>query len=268
MKKRLITLFLIAGFTVSGAAEARVWCNCDKYTNAYFASFTAAVLVTLNQATTSIITAIQQGAAQLSGQLEKKSAALSKTAESQIAWTTQRDIQYKAAELKQVYAPPVVCCSGTATNGLLKSTRNAEKQAAAVTKDLTDRTLNGADTGGTIAGMYQRHVQQYCLALDVEQGRCAKESEDGLGGADVNAATLYQPSDGQMYGAKEAEAAKAFISNIVDPVPVPPMMQAQLDTPQGKTWQMMMASRAATMSLSTYSLSRIYGARLTPEKTQ
>jgi hypothetical protein len=265
MKKSLAVALVSISLLASSDALAVSWCTtCGTVVGAAWMRLGINVTSKINSASSRIHNALMKATSQLSQELEKRMAAGVKTQDAATAWEIQRDMQYKANELNIVYTPPVSCCDGTAGNAMAKTVRRGRMAAGNMTADLAKVSGGAAATQAVLASRYAEHQAKYCSDDDVALGRCTAVAPGNMAGAEIKAATLFQPSEGQMYSPGEDEAAKQYLQMVLEPVPPQPIPASYLGTQQGRHLQSLYDARQAALSTAAWSLSRIYASRQVP----
>lgn len=229
MKKLMIT-FILGLMPMMAPAEAQA---CQ-------------VCMAVSAASSSIVTAIQQATAQITGELEKQMGLERKIEESNIAWQTQRDIQYKAADIGRAYTKaPNICNTMNIGRQLGTADQEARSNAAAGAAAAMKRNLGTKNVQTYLSGNYQKH-----------------KAFAAMGGADVRADGLFAPvgADGKAtltYTPQQVEAAKFYSDLVVNPLPTPALDPELEKTPQGKAFVTMQLAEQARLSMADYSLSSI-----------
>lgn len=117
---------------------------------------------------------------------------------------------------------------------------------------------NSADPGVVI----ERH-KPYCSQVDVERARCDKAVSPTMQNADLMVNTVLNPGEGQYetLADEERDAARAFVKNVVNPVPVGRFSAAQAGSAQAKAYEAALLADQAALSLAAHSFSAIIGNR-------
>lgn len=117
---------------------------------------------------------------------------------------------------------------------------------------------NSADPGIVI----ERH-KPYCSQVDVERARCDKAVSPTMQNADLMVNTVLNPGEGQYetLADEERDAARAFVRNVVNPVPVGRFSAVQAGSAQAKAYEAALLADQAALSLAAHSFSAIIGNR-------
>lgn len=236
-----VVVFTAMGLLVFSASTPSAACCGDGAVAAAGAqSAGAAVSGAIGSAATAIVQQLQQmdmnigaGFGKLYEEISKQTAAQRTFQQGAIQAQTQLYMEEKRAEAQEKFALSPRACFETASGA---ASTVAEGQASQTADDLNhlmaDRTLNTPSTAAAIADIYRTHVDKYCSDEDAREGRCTAVSPD-LQNADVRAGLLLGSSSLTQ---DQADAAKALVTNIVDPIPTQDIPTAWENTPQGKAF--------------------------------
>lgn len=150
----------------------------------------------------------------------------------------------------------------TVTNGAMLGEQTSivrQKVAANNAAFMADfYAKNSADPGVVI----ERH-KPYCSQVDVERARCDKAVSPTMQNADLMVNTVLNPGEGQYetLADEERNAARAFVKNVVNPVPVGRFSAAQTGSAQSKAYEAALLADQAALSLAAHSFSAIIGNR-------
>lgn len=192
---------------------------------------------------------------------QRQTASLRVFKEGNAAVASQLYMQQHAAEAAERAVLPANLTT-TVTNGVLLSEQTAivrSKVAANNAAFMSDfYAKNSTDPGVVI----ERH-KPYCSQVDVERARCEKAVSPTMQNADLMVNTVLNPGEGQYetLADEERDAARAFVKNVVNPVPVGRFGAAQAGSAQAKAYDAALLADQAALSLAAHSFSAIIANR-------
>ena len=192
---------------------------------------------------------------------QRQTASLRVFKEGNAAVASQLYMQQHAAEAAERAVLPANLTT-TVTNGVLLSEQTAivrSKVAANNAAFMSDfYAKNSTDPGVVI----ERHKPS-CSQVDVERARCEKAVSPTMQNADLMVNTVLNPGEGQYetLADEERDAARAFVKNVVNPVPVGRFGAAQAGSAQAKAYDAALLADQAALSLAAHSFSAIIANR-------
>lgn len=187
---------------------------------------------------------------------------------------TQSKLNYQAAQISNdrffeaqnkytdISAVPPGLCELVAVNDAV---RTASDNASTIGKALTRASVR-QQLGVTNSSIAAREVMDnyrvnYCSDLDVERGRCASVVSSDMQGAPLYAGTLLNPTSGETYTPKEAQAAADFIQMATNPTPQEPLPKALEKSSVANRFSLALMNGQAQMSVASGALNHIMSTR-------
>lgn len=205
---------------------------------------------------------ISNGFARVADEVNKSAIKEKLIAEGQAQVDTQLYMEEKRAEaLEKFELSPRMCFDtaiGTATGIAAGETREG---IDALNREVADRVLATPNTAAAISRIYTTHTKKYCSQADEKAGRCSAV-EPGLQNADVRADALLAKT---VLTPAEAEAARAFVANVVAPMPTQSIPKGWEKTPQGRAFVAGQLMEQAATSVAANSLNSAVAERLPVE---
>ncbi|MDQ1090600.1 hypothetical protein QE400_000013 [Xanthomonas sacchari] len=249
----------------SASTESTACCGDGAVAAAGAQSAGASVVTAVGSATTSIITQLQlmdqnvsSGFGRLYEELAKQTAAQRTFEQGAIAAQTQMYMEERRADATEKYALSPRACYETA-GGVASTVAAGETREAVndLNRLMTERTLNTPSTAAAIGRIYKDHVDKYCSARDAQLGRCSAVAPE-LQNADVRADALLGSSSLTQ---EQSEAAKALVTNIVNPIPTQSIPTKWENTDQGRAFVAGQFLEQARTSVAANSLNQAVAAR-------
>lgn len=201
---------------------------------------------------------IANGFGKLYEEINKQTAAERTFEQGAIQAQTQLYMEEKRAEAQEKYTlSPRACfetASGTASTVAAGETREAAND---LNRLMAERNLNTPSTAAAIGNIYRTHADKYCSAQDAQLGRCRAAPVE-LQNADVRADVLLGTSSLTQ---EQAEAAKALVTNIVNPIPTQNIPANWERTAQGRAFLAGQYIEQARASVAANSLNQAVAAR-------
>ncbi len=203
---------------------------------------------------------IEKGFARVAGEIQKQTAAMRSIQQGNVAVQSQLYMEKARADAQIRYElSPRACFESASASSAALATGETQRWQQALDSDFASRTLFTPNTTAAVAKAYDGHAENYCSEQDVELGRCARPATLQLQNADVRAdATLGVSS----YTPAQIAAARAFVNNVVNPVPTQNIPRGWEKTPQGRTFVAGQYIEQARASIAAHSLNSAIVARI------
>lgn len=256
----------MAVMMLSASTQSAACCGDGAIAAAGAAEAGGAVAGAVGTAASSIITQLRlidqdigAGFGKLYEELAKQTAAQRTFEQGAIQAQTQLYMEDKRAEAQEKFALSPRACFETAS-GVASTVAAGESRETAndLNRLMAERTLNTPSTAAAISDIYRTHASKYCSAADAKLGRCSAAPAD-LQNADVRADMLLGSSGLTQ---EQAEAAKALVTNIVNPIPTQNIPVEWEKTPQGKAFLAGQYLQQARASVAANSLNHAVAARV------
>lgn len=261
------TVFALMGVAMFSASTRSAACCGDGAVAAAGAQAAgASVSGAISTAATAIIEQLQlmdhnigTGFGKLYEEISKQTAAERTFEQGAIQAQTQLYMEEKRAEAQEKYALSPRACFETAS-GVASTVAAGETRETAndLNRLMAERNLNTPSTAAAIGSIYRTHADKYCSAEDASLGRCRAAPRE-LQNADVRADVLLGSSSLTQ---EQAEAAKALVTNIVNPIPTQNIPADWEKTPQGRAFLAGQYIEQARASVAANSLNQAVAARV------
>lgn len=256
----------MAGFMFSASTPSAACCGDGVAAAAGAAQAGGAVVASVQAASASLITqlkwmeqSINNGFSRVADEVNKSSANDRLIAQGEVQAQTQLYLDEKRTEAAQKFEiSPRACYDtaiGTATGVAAGETREG---LDALNRQTAERVLNTPSTAAAINGIYATHTEKYCSAADQKAGRCRAVAAE-LQNADVRADAFLGKT---ALNTEQAAAAKAFINNVVAPIPTQNIPAGWEKTPQGKAFVAGQMIEQAATSVAANSLNAALAERM------
>lgn len=203
---------------------------------------------------------ISNGFGKLYGEIAKQTASMRTFEQGNIAVQSQLLMSEAAADAQTKYELSPRACFET-SGGLAAGMAAGEVKQTIndLNRDFARRTLFTPNTSAAVGKIYDDHVSKYCSQQDADLGRCSRAVDPTLQNADVRAdATLNTAS----YTPDQLAAARAFVSNVANPVPTQNIPKDWEKTDQGKMFIAGQYVEQGRASVAANSLNAAVAARI------
>lgn len=163
-----------------------------------------------------------------------------------------------AAQAQQDYGilPPNPCDSLASASVSGAVARSAARTAATEHAVFRMRGLSTSSPAAAMHVTYSRHTQKYCGPADVQQNRCS--SVAALPDADIDPRSVTHGAglpgnQSYVFNQHQIEAARAYSSNVVQPLPRPVLPGNLENTEQGRSYEAMRLAEQAKLGLAAQS---------------
>lgn len=194
---------------------------------------------------------LTNGFTRVADETNKTNAQSKLIAEGAVQAQTQLYMEEKRAEAQQDYElSPRMCYDTAIGNASGVAAGETREGADALNRESAERILHTPNTTAAISRIYRDHMSKYCSAADEKAGRCSAV-DPAMQNADVRADAFMGKTS---LNPREADAAKAFISNVVSPIPTQNIPAGWEKTPQGKAFVagQMMEQAGASVAANTF----------------
>ncbi|MDH0342165.1 hypothetical protein [Chromobacterium haemolyticum] len=264
MKKKLAAVAVATSLIVVPVYKAQAYICCDPWGWVGYAAFVQAgtmVVSSITSAATSIVEVIEgrlsitlnNGFGKYGAELSKQSAHQKVFKQGAVAVGGQLYMQERSAEAAVNAVTPAQQAL-TVTNAMMLSEQSTvvRQKVSVADRDFMANfyATNPVDSSVIIA----RH-KPYCSAVDVDMGRCEPLASPTMQNADLNVNTILNPGEGQYetLADEERDAAKAFVLNVVNPLPEVRLSASQNQSPQAKTVDALLLADQAALSVAAHS---------------
>lgn len=242
MKIFRIFVFLAVTLLATSTAPPAQACCGDGAAAARGAEKAGALVTTAIETATSTIIgwlrtmtlAIGSGFGKVTAEIMKQTAAMRIIEEGKITVQTQLYMEKVRADAQSKYKlSPRVCyesAGGSATAVAVGETRETLND---LNRGFADRTLFTPSSQAAIGKIYKDHADKYCSHQDADLGRCASTADAKMQNADVLAGSIFESSS---YTPQQIDAAKAFMANVVNPIPSQNIPKDWEATPAGQSF--------------------------------
>lgn len=250
IRKKLPSAMFILALSLPSPAFA----VCDGCVVGAIQAATAAITAAIGTTTTAlgqILLVLQQGFSQMSAQADKTMAVQQQIENGKIVNEEIRRVQIVKGEVERKMRPPPFPCQTIGAGvQLASSEENAKYLSAALSKKLTDRGLNSKPVAAATE-IYADHTKKYAPGT----------GSKNMPNADIEAASLLGE---RTYNPDQLEAARYFVRNVTDPIPLENLPKGWEKTDQGRAYLTGQYLRSAQMSIAQHSLAEMVAAR-TPQ---
>ena len=262
----LIVFLGMGGMMFSASTTSAACCGYGAIAAAGATTAGAGVVAAVGTAASSIITQLRlmqqdmgAGFGKLYEELSKQTAAQRTFEQGAIQAQTQLYMEERRAEAQEQFALSPRACYETAT-GVASTVASGEVRETAndLNRLMAERTLATPSTAAAIGNIYRTHTSKYCSAADAKLGRCSAAPAE-MQNADVRADILLGSSGLTQ---EQAEAAKALVTNIVNPIPTQNIPADWEKTPQGRAFLAGQYMEQARGSVAANSLNQAVAARV------
>lgn len=264
MKKNILVASIAAALMV-GTAPAHACCGDGAAAAAGAETAGAMVAGAIESAKLTVVawlerlnTTIAAGFGKVMAEIQRQTAAMRTMEEGNAAVLSQLHMERARAEAATRYEPsPRLCYE--ASGGAASSVAGAGVDQAwrALNDRAASRTLFTANTSAAVAKLYDDHAAKYCSRQDAELGRCSEVAPE-LQNADVRADAMLNTTS---YSSAQIDAARAFVSNVANPIPTQNIPRDWERTSQGKTFVAGQFIEQARGSVAANSLNAAIAAR-------
>lgn len=202
---------------------------------------------------------ISNGFGKLYGEIAKQTASMRTFEQGNAAVQTQLLMEKARADAQMKYELSPRTCFETAGGAAAAVAAGEVKQTAnELNRDFAKRTMFTPNTSAAVGKIYDDHVDKYCSQQDADMGRCSRPVNPSMQNADVRAdATLNTTS----YTPEQIVAARAFVSNVANPVPTQNIPKDWEKSDQGKMFIAGQYIEQARASVAANSLNAAVAAR-------
>lgn len=274
----LVPLLFVSKDSVAGACVCEIPCKagCCKWCEIWSPDMIAALSmaaakniasITLNVSAmvtwfeVRIVPTWAAGFGKVMAEKQRQTASLRVFKEGNAAVASQLYMQQHVAEAAERAVLPANLTT-TVTNAVLLSEQTSIARSKVAANNAAFMAefyaKNSADPGVVI----ERH-KPYCSQVDVERARCDKAVSPTMQNADLMVNTVLNPGEGQYetLADEERDAARAFVKNVVNPVPVGRFSGTRAELPQAKGHETALLADQAALSLAAHSFSAIIANR-------
>lgn len=273
-----LPLAFVTKDSIAGACVCEIPCKagCCKWCEIWSPDMIAALSMaatrgigTITTTTTSLVTwfevrivpAWDAGFGKVMAEKQRQTASLRVFKEGNAAVASQLYMQEQATVAAENFMPPANLTT-TVTNGALLAEQTAvvrSKVAANNAAFMADFYAKSSSDPGIVI---ERH-KPYCAQADVDRGRCDKAVSPTMQNADLMVNTVLNPGEGQYetLADEERDAARAFVKNVVNPVPVGRFSAALAGSAQAKAYEAALLADQAALSLAANSFNSIIANR-------
>lgn len=265
-KKTLIASTLAGAILIGSTSPAIACCGDGAAAAAGATAAGSAVSASIGTAAGLIILklelinlTISNGFGKLYGEIAKQTASMRTFEQGKIAVQAKQHMDEAAANAQTKYAlSPRTCFESAGGAAATVATGEVKQTINDLNRDFARRTLFTPNTSAAVGRIYDDHVSKYCSQQDADLGRCSRAVDPTLQNADVRAdATLNTTS----YTPDQILAARAFASNIANPVPTQNIPRDWERTDQGKMFIAGQYIEQARASVAANSLNAAIAAR-------
>lgn len=191
------------------------------------------------------------GFGKINAEFMKQTASVRVMKEGNLTVDTQLHMQEASAVALENAVPPAHL-STTVTNGLMLGEQAPIVAAKKASGDLAFMSDYYSDKNVGAGAVIKRH-EPYCANADVALGRCSAAATDTMQNADITVNTVLNPGEGQYetLADEERDAARAFVKNVINPVPV--YRPAGAASAQNQAYEAALLADQAALSLAAHS---------------
>lgn len=202
---------------------------------------------------------IANGFGKLYGEIAKQTASMRTFEQGNAAVQAQLLMEKARADAQVKYELSPRTCFETAGGAAAAVAAGEVKQTTnELNRDFAKRTMFTPNTSAAVGKIYDDHIEKYCSQQDADMGRCSRPANPSMQNADVRAdATLNTTS----YTPEQIVAARAFVSNVVNPVPTQNIPKDWEKSDQGKMFIAGQYIEQARTSVAANSMNAAVAAR-------
>ena len=265
-KKTIFTTTLVCTILMGSPSSSLACCGDGAAAAAGATAAGSAVSASIGTAASLIIEQLVQinltisnGFGKLYGEIAKQTASMRTFEQGNAAVQSQLLMEKARADAQVKYELSPRTCFETAGGSAAAVAAGEVKQTInELNRDFAKRTLFTPNTSAAVGKIYDDHVSKYCSQQDVDLGRCSRAVDPTLQNADVRAdATLNTAS----YTPEQIVAARAFVSNVANPVPTQNIPKDWEKSDQGKMFIAGQYIEQARASVAANSLNAAIAAR-------
>ena len=239
MKKTIVCVALVA--ILNGSTPAQACCGDGKIAG-IAAESAGAKVVGIVEVSTEVLrawlerlnTTIAASMGSMTAAFMKSGAAIRILSEGSVAVQSQDYMDRVRATAQVTLEPsPRACYELAGAAAGVTSAGEVTTAMNRLSESFTQRTLFTPNNAAVVAKSFADHAEKYCSQKDADLGRCARAANPSFQDADVRADFTLNTAS---YTPEQAEAARAYVNNLTNPIPTQNIPLTLERTDQGKTF--------------------------------